>query len=57
MIDATGNFYGVTSGGEADKLGVAYEISPTSNGATETLLYNFTGSSNNGDGASGSAGD
>jgi uncharacterized repeat protein (TIGR03803 family) len=47
VVDSLGNFYGSTYVGGTSRLGVVYEISPTSNsGATETVLYNFTGSSN-----------
>ncbi len=42
VVDSLGNFYGSTYVGGTSKLGVVYEISPTSNGgATETVLYAF----------------
>jgi uncharacterized repeat protein (TIGR03803 family) len=50
LIDAAGNFYGITNGGGTHNLGVVYELSPAGNGkVTETVLYGFTGA--NGDGA------
>jgi uncharacterized repeat protein (TIGR03803 family) len=49
ILDAQGNLYGVSQNGGADGLGVVYELSPSSSGWTQTLLYSFAGGS---DGAS-----
>ncbi len=50
IFDIKGNLYGSTGAGGTAGLGVVYEISPAGgNQATETVLYNFTGT--NGDGA------
>ncbi len=52
VVDGEGNFYGTTSRGGLSSVGVVFEISPTrTGGATETVLYNFTGNGSNGDGA------
>ncbi len=47
--DAAGNLYGTTSRGGTSDRGTVYEVSPTSDGWTETILYSFTGGA---DGAS-----
>jgi uncharacterized repeat protein (TIGR03803 family) len=47
IADANGNLYGVTIDGGAHGFGTVYELSPSSSGWNETILYNF---SNNGDG-------
>src|SRR5579872_1693531 len=49
-VDAVGNFYGVTYIGGPSNLGVVYELSPSSDGAAETVLYRFSGTET-GDGA------
>lgn len=44
LVDSSGNFFGVTSGGGAFDNGTVFELSPASGGGwTETVLYNFTG--------------
>jgi uncharacterized repeat protein (TIGR03803 family) len=49
VMDAAGNLYGVTVGGGADEVGVAYELSPQSSGEwTFKLLHTFA---HHGDGA------
>jgi len=50
VFDDAGNLYGSAYAGGSTNLGVVYEITPTQNGATETVLYEFMGR-NNGDGA------
>jgi uncharacterized repeat protein (TIGR03803 family) len=51
IADAEGNLYGTTLEGGSTGRGVVYELSRASNGeAVDTLLYNFTGSGNGGDG-------
>lgn len=58
-LDAAGNLYGTTvaggSGGTCagDGCGTVYELSPSGNGWSETVLYNFTGG-NDGSGPGGS---
>ena len=41
ILDSWGNLYGTTPGGGAYDYGVAFELSPTSAGWVETVLYNF----------------
>jgi uncharacterized repeat protein (TIGR03803 family) len=42
IFDASGNLYGTTSGGGADKAGTVFELTPTGSGTwTETILYTF----------------
>lgn len=49
IMDAAGNFYGVTILGGAYNMGTVFELSPNGNGGwTETVLYSF--GSQNGDG-------
>jgi uncharacterized repeat protein (TIGR03803 family) len=48
IFDAAGNLYGVTSQGGASNAGVVYELSPTSGGWTEQVLWSFTGGSDGG---------
>ncbi len=51
VFDQSGNLYGTAFGGGAYGGGVAFELSPSSNGAwTETILHNF-GYYNDGHGA------
>lgn len=42
VFDANGNIYGAAGGG-ATGYGVVYELTPSGNGWTESVLYNFTG--------------
>jgi uncharacterized repeat protein (TIGR03803 family) len=42
-IDGLGNVYGVAPAGGTGNAGVVFELSPSSNGWRETVLYNFTG--------------
>jgi len=41
ILDSHGNLYGTTPGGGAYGYGVVYELSPSSAGWAETVLYNF----------------
>lgn len=43
--DAAGNLYGITSFGGTDLKGLAYELSPSNGGWSETVLHNFSGGS------------
>jgi hypothetical protein len=52
VLDSAGNLYGTTFGGGSHNgncgisgCGVVYELSPSSSGWKETVLYTFTGSS------------
>jgi hypothetical protein len=47
-FDAAGNFYG-TAGGGFYSSGVIYEMTPSGNGWTETVLYAFTGGGDGGE--------
>jgi len=40
-FDSAGNLYGTTTQGGANGFGVVYELSPSSNGWTEQVLYSF----------------
>jgi uncharacterized repeat protein (TIGR03803 family) len=57
VFDSSGNLYGVTARGGPDNpncelnCGVVYELSPTNDGARETILYNFCSVGNCLDGA------
>jgi hypothetical protein len=42
-IDRAGNIYGVAPAGGSCNAGVVFELSPSSGGWQETVLYNFTG--------------
>jgi len=42
IFDSAGNLYGTTYAGGSDRLGVAYELTPSSNGWTETTIDNFS---------------
>jgi uncharacterized repeat protein (TIGR03803 family) len=42
-MDSTGNLYGTTESGGLYGDGMAYELSPTGNGWTMSVLYNFYG--------------
>jgi uncharacterized repeat protein (TIGR03803 family) len=41
IFDSAGNLYGTTSGGGDRGFGTVFELSPSSGGWTETVLYNF----------------
>jgi uncharacterized repeat protein (TIGR03803 family) len=44
ILDATGNLYGMTSGGGAQGMGVVYKLTPNSGGGwTYNLLHTFAG--------------
>jgi uncharacterized repeat protein (TIGR03803 family) len=43
IMDAAGNLYGTTLEGGSDGNGTVYELSPSKNGWTATVLYNFNG--------------
>jgi len=43
IFDQAGNLYGTTVSGGAHNGGVVFELSPTNNGWTETVLYSFAG--------------
>jgi uncharacterized repeat protein (TIGR03803 family) len=46
IVDASGNFYGVTQDGGANGYGAVFELSPASGGGwTESVLYSFAGGS------------
>lgn len=45
VFDKAGNLYGTTVGGGAHNLGAVFELSPTSSGWSETVLYSFSGGS------------
>ena len=41
--DQQGNMYGTTRSGGTSNMGTAYELTPSGNGYTESVLYNFSG--------------
>jgi len=43
VMDSAGNLYGTTSRGGPIDAGIVYQLSPTANGWTETVLHVFTG--------------
>ncbi len=43
IVDASGNFFGVTQYGGANGYGTVFELSPASGGWNETVLYSFAG--------------
>jgi uncharacterized repeat protein (TIGR03803 family) len=43
LFDASGNLYGTTTGGGAPGAGTVFELTPTANGWSETVLYHFQG--------------
>jgi len=45
LIDSAGNIYGTTIGGGTSNAGVAFELTPSQGGWTETLLFSFSLSS------------
>jgi len=48
IFDGAGNLYGTTPHGGAYGNGVVFELTPTSTGWTESVLYSFTGGSDGG---------
>jgi uncharacterized repeat protein (TIGR03803 family) len=42
IMDKSGNLYGTTLAGGSKKLGIVFELSPSSSGWKERVLYNFT---------------
>jgi len=50
--DASGNLYGTANGGGSNAHGTVFELSPSNNSWSETVLYNFCGAANCADGAS-----
>ena len=50
ILDASGNLYGTTYGGGSglEHEGIVFELSPSSSGWTETILYSFNGSTDGG---------
>lgn len=43
IFDASGNLYGATTDGGTGGLGTVFELTPTSNGWSESVLYSFQG--------------
>jgi uncharacterized repeat protein (TIGR03803 family) len=43
VVDSAGNLYGTTQYGGTYNFGTVYELSPSGEGWTETVLYSFTG--------------
>lgn len=41
IVDAAGNFYGTTSMGGVNGRGTVFKLTPSGNGYTESVLYNF----------------
>jgi uncharacterized repeat protein (TIGR03803 family) len=41
IFDAAGNLYGTTTGGGENRLGTVYELTPTADGWSESVLYSF----------------
>jgi uncharacterized repeat protein (TIGR03803 family) len=52
-FDSAGNIYGTTYVGGLYDAGTLYELSPTENGWTKSVLYNFSGSNDGGEPAGG----
>lgn len=48
IMDKAGNLYGTTTFGGSQVFGTVFELSPSSNGWTESVLYNFTGGTDGG---------
>ena len=48
IFDGAGNLYGTTQRGGTYGYGVVFELTPTSTGWAETVLYSFTGGSDGG---------
>jgi uncharacterized repeat protein (TIGR03803 family) len=49
VSDRAGNLYGVSMYGGAQQQGAVFELTPSSGGWFESILYNFTGGSDGGD--------
>ncbi len=45
VFDQAGNLYGTTNRGGSRAAGIVYELTPSQNGWTETVLYSFIGDS------------
>src|ERR1700733_11503638 len=56
LLDGAGNVYGATGGGGTHIYGTVFELSPSSDGWTEAVLYNFCQQSHCADGAAPFAG-
>jgi uncharacterized repeat protein (TIGR03803 family) len=48
LMDANGNIFGTTGFGGTSGAGVAWELSPSATGWTQTVLYTFTGQADGG---------
>ena len=48
LLDASGNLYGTASSGGANSAGLVFKLTPSANGWTETVLYNFTSGADGG---------
>lgn len=48
VLDGAGNLYGTTHNGGSQGYGIIYELTPGSNGWTEKILYNLSGSADGG---------
>jgi uncharacterized repeat protein (TIGR03803 family) len=48
VFDRAGNLYGATQGGGSDNVGTIYELTPSSDGWMESVLYRFTWGGNDG---------
>ena len=49
VMDQAGNLYGTATYGGGSDNGVVYELSPTSGGWTQTVLYSFNGGNDGGE--------
>jgi uncharacterized repeat protein (TIGR03803 family) len=49
IFDSTGNLYGTTGRGGASDHGVVFELTPSTKGWSETVLYSFAGAPADGD--------
>jgi uncharacterized repeat protein (TIGR03803 family) len=49
VFDQEGNLYGTSASGGAYGQGAVFELTPSSGGWTETILYSFTGGNDGGD--------
>jgi uncharacterized repeat protein (TIGR03803 family) len=48
VLDSAGNLYGTTSQGGSSGNGTVFELSPTSSGWVESVLYSFSGGTDGG---------
>jgi uncharacterized repeat protein (TIGR03803 family) len=48
ILDGSGNLYGTVAGGGAYGQGLVYQLTPSNNSWTETVLYTFTGGNDGG---------